>query len=64
MTFTDLDPEQTCIVELFDKDTSWNSRYANREGYPSGAGVTLSDGMNQNSRGGYQVYCEGPRAGP
>jgi hypothetical protein len=40
VTFTDLDRERTYIVELFVRDSSWNSRYENREGYPNGAGMT------------------------
>jgi hypothetical protein len=40
VTFTDLDPVRTYIVELFVRDSSWNLRYDNREGYPNGAGVT------------------------
>ena len=40
ITFTDLDPERTYIVNLFVRDSSWNARYENREGYPNGAGIT------------------------
>ena len=40
ITFTDLDPERTYIVVLFVRDSSWNLRHDNREGYPNGAGVT------------------------
>jgi hypothetical protein len=40
VTFRDLDPERTYIVELFVRDSSYNSRYENREGYPNGAGMT------------------------
>jgi len=43
VTFTDLDPERTYIVELFVRDSSWNYGYANREGYPNGMGVVVSE---------------------
>ena len=42
VTFTDLDPERTYIVELYVRDSSWNSRYDNREGYPNGAGNVVT----------------------
>ena len=32
MTFTNLDPERTYIVELLVRDPSWNSKYESREG--------------------------------
>jgi hypothetical protein len=35
VTFTDLDPERTYIVELLVQDPSWNSKYEYREGYPN-----------------------------
>ena len=38
VTFTDLDPERTYLVELLVRDPSWNSKYETREGYPNGAG--------------------------
>ena len=31
VTFTDLDPKRTYIVKLIVRDSSWNSRYDNRE---------------------------------
>ncbi len=40
VTFADLDPERTYIVDLLVRDSSWNSRYDRREGYPNGAGMT------------------------
>ena len=43
VTFTDLDPERTYIVELFVRDSSWNYWYENREGYPNGMGVVVSE---------------------
>jgi len=40
VVFIDLDPKRTCIVELYFQDTSWNSRYDNREGsYPNGSRI-------------------------
>jgi len=39
VTFTDQDPTRTYIVELYVRDSSWNSRYYNREGYPNGSGI-------------------------
>ena len=39
VTFTDLDPERTYIVELYVRDSAWKARYDNREGYPNGAGI-------------------------
>ena len=43
VTFTDLDLERTYIVELFVRDSSWNYWYENREGYPNGMGVVVSE---------------------
>ncbi len=42
VTFTDLDPERTFIVELFVRDESWNYGYDNREGYPNCMRVVVS----------------------
>jgi hypothetical protein len=42
VTFRDLDPERTYVVELFVRDSSWNYGYENREGYPNGMGVVVS----------------------
>jgi hypothetical protein len=39
ITFTDLDPERTYIVELYVRDSAWNARYDNPEGYPNGGGM-------------------------
>jgi hypothetical protein len=39
VTFRELDPERTYVVELYVRDSSWNARYDNREGYPNGAGI-------------------------
>ena len=38
VTFTDLDPEKTYLVELLVRGPSYNSKYETREGYPNGAG--------------------------
>jgi len=38
VTFTDLNRKRAYIAELYVRDSSWNSRYDNREGYPNGAG--------------------------
>ena len=35
VTFTNLDPERTYIVELLVRDPSWNSKYESRDGYPN-----------------------------
>jgi len=70
VTFTDLDPERTYIVELFVRDSSWNSRYDNREGYPNGAGVTFQRRrglvvvrMSGEALGG-AAWCGGPESPP
>jgi hypothetical protein len=42
VSFTELDQERTYIVELFVRDSSWNSSYDNREGYPNGAEVVVT----------------------
>ena len=39
VTFTDLDPERTYIVDLLVRDSKRNARYDNREGYPNGAKI-------------------------
>ena len=44
VTFTDMDPERTYIVELFVIDNLYNSRVVRREGYPNGMGVVVSSG--------------------
>ena len=38
VTFPDLDPERTYLVELLVWDPSWKLKYETREGYPNGAG--------------------------
>ncbi len=38
ITLTDLDPMRTYIVEQYFRDSSWSSRYDNRERVPNGAG--------------------------
>ncbi len=42
VTFTDLDPGRTYIVELLVRDNAWNSRIERREGYPNVIGVVVS----------------------
>ncbi len=43
VTFTDLDPERTYIVELLVRDNAWNSRIERREIYPNGQGVVIGN---------------------
>ena len=43
VTFRDLDPEITYVVDLFITDDSNNSRVVRREGYPNGMGVVVSE---------------------
>jgi len=42
VTFTDLDSKRRCTVELYVQESSWNSRYDNREGYPNNAEVVVN----------------------
>jgi len=42
VTFRDLDPERTYVVDLFIRDDSNNSRVVRLEGYPNGMGVVVS----------------------
>ena len=42
VTFRDLDPERTYVVDLFTRDDSNNSRRVRLEGYPNGMGVVVS----------------------
>ncbi len=42
VTFTDLDPERTYMVDLFVRDSSYNSMVVRHEGYPNGMGVVVS----------------------
>ena len=41
-TFTNLDPEQTYIIELFVRDPAWNNRSEFRERVPNGAGFDIT----------------------
>jgi hypothetical protein len=42
VTFRDLDPERTYVIDLFVSDSSYNSRVVRLEGYPNGMGVVVS----------------------
>jgi hypothetical protein len=41
VSFTDLDPGKTYLVELLVRDAAWNSRYDSRERVPDGSGFTI-----------------------
>jgi hypothetical protein len=43
VTFRDLDPERTYVVDLFIRDESYNSRVVRLEGYLNGMGVVVSE---------------------
>ena len=43
VTFRDLDPERTYVVDLFIREDSYNSRVVRQEGYPNGMGVVVSE---------------------
>jgi len=43
VTFRDIDPEITHVVDLFIRDNSYNSRVVRLEGYPNGMRVVVSD---------------------
>ena len=42
VTFRDLDPERTYVIDLYIRDNSYNSRVVRLEGYPNGMGVVVS----------------------
>ena len=46
VTFRDLDPERTYVVDLFIRDDSNNSRIVRLEGYPNGMGVVVSESLS------------------
>jgi len=43
VTFRDLDPERTYVVDLFIRNNSYNSRIVRIEGDPNGMGVVVSE---------------------
>ena len=43
VTFTDLDPQKTYIIDLLVRDNAYNARIVRLEGYPNGMGVVISE---------------------
>jgi len=43
VTFGDLDPERTYVIDIFIRDNSYNSRVVRLEGYHNGMGFVVSE---------------------